>query len=153
MREWLAYHQGLNQISRYSPGPQRTVMENLPHLFLIGIHPFISERIKDINSLEQYYFQRWDSISSANVKAIVHSIAAAGAFTLSVPYNALRRHTELDLSELETPHSKTHRTIETFIEWRHEGTNLQNWYLRVRHPLVAFLLCRSIDRRRGIPIM
>jgi hypothetical protein len=147
--EWRAYHQGLNQIARYSPTIAASDLEEIPHLFLIGIYPFVSERITDVNSLEQYYFQKWDRLESANVKSIIHTIAAAGVFNLSIPYNALRRHAQLDLSELESPGSNVHRTIETFIEWRNQGTNLEGRYLRIRHPIIGGLLCRAIDPVEG----
>lgn len=146
--EWRAYHEGLNQVARYSPGGS-TDVEEVPHLFLIGIYPFVSERVADVNSLEQYYFQRWDRIQSQNVRSLIHTVAAAGVFNLSVPYNALRRHKDLDISELETPSSEVHRTIDAFVEWRALGTNLAGWYLRIRHPLVGRLLCRAIDPVEG----
>ena len=147
--EWRAYHQGLNQIARYSPTKGGIEVEEVPQLFLIGIYPFVSDRIPDVNSLEQYYFQKWDCVERANIKSIIHTIAAAGVFNLSIPYNALRRHADLDLSELEKPGSDVHRTIETFIDWRNQGTNLGGWYLRIRHPLVGRLLCRAIDPVEG----
>ena len=42
--QWRAYHQGLTQISRYSH-VRGTPDEELPHLFLVGLQPFISDRV------------------------------------------------------------------------------------------------------------
>jgi hypothetical protein len=67
--EWRAYHRGLSQLARYSPAIRSTDLEEVPHLFLIGIQPFISDRVTDANSIEQYYFQRWDRNESINLKS------------------------------------------------------------------------------------
>jgi hypothetical protein len=147
--EWRAYHRGLSQLARYSPAIRSTDLEEIPHLFLIGIQPFISERITDANSIEQYYFQKWDRIERTNLKSIIHVVAAAGVFGLSVPYNALRRCQGLDLTEIESPHSTIHRSVEIFLEWKNQGTNVQGWYLRVRHPVIGRLLCRAVDPIEG----
>ncbi len=147
--EWLAYHEGVRRIARYSVVAKGSQEEALPYLFLIGISPFIWERIADVNSLEQYFLEKWDALESRNLKAIVQTVAAAGSFNLSVPYNALRRHSDLDLAELEHPHAELHRAIDRFLEWRAAGTNVQGWYLRIRHPVVGKLLCRAIDPVEG----
>ena len=147
--EWQAYHRGLSQLARYSPAIRATELEEIPYLFLIGIQPFISERITDANSLEQYYFQRWDIIGSESLRSIIHVVAAAGVFGLSVPYNALRRCSGLDLTEIESPRSNVQRAIDIFLEWKSQGTNVQGWYLRIRHPIIGRLLCRAIDPVEG----
>ncbi len=105
--EWQAYHQGLRQVARYAPASGKTEIEELPYLFIVGIQPFISERISDVNSLEQYFYQKWDHIQNANVQKIIQIVAAAGVFSLSVPYNCLRRHPALSLEDIERPDQRS----------------------------------------------
>ncbi len=89
--EWQSFHEGMRTVARYSAGAGSTELEELPHLFLVGLQPFIAERISDVNSLEQYYFQRWASIPNENVRSAIYTVAAAGVFGIAIPYNALRR--------------------------------------------------------------
>lgn len=146
--EWRAYHAGLTYMLRYDASDSGH-SEAIPYLFLIGIQPFISERISDLNSLEQYYFQKWDQIQDRSLKSLVEILAAAGHYNISIPYDVLRRVEQLDLIQLESSPSDQYRTLDLFIEWHDEGMSTRNWYLRVRHPIIGRLLSRTIDPFEG----
>jgi hypothetical protein len=148
--EWRAYHQGLNVITHYSAdAPWSVSTEEVPHLFLVGISPFISERIHDVNSLQQYYFQKWDSLDDIALKQLVHTVAAAGAFGISIPYDSLRRIDEINLGSLEKLSRLSHRVLDVFLHWQHEGRDISGWYLRIRHPIIGRFLADAIDPIEG----
>lgn len=146
--EWKAYHSGLTHMLRHEIGGIGA-NDDVPHLLLIGIQPFIAERVRDSNTLEQYYFKHWDQIEDDNVKELVEIIAAAGVYNLSIPYDVLRRSKELDLTKLEKGGKEELRKIDLFIDWQNNGFLTKNWYLRVRHPILGRLLSRSIDPIEG----
>lgn len=148
LEEWKAYHAGLTYMLRHD-AYDYTDTEEISHLFLIGIQPFIYERISDLNSLEQYFFQKWDQICDSSLKSLVQILAAAGHYNLSIPYDVLRRVEQLDLTKLETSPTDQYRILDSFLEWHNEGMSTRNWYLRVRHPLIGRLLSRTIDPLEG----
>ena len=144
--EWKAYHNGLTHIyNQYADSEY----ERVPHLFLIGLQPFVAERVRDANSLEQYYFNRWDQLQNSGLKKFVEIIAAAGAYNLSVPYDVLRRFQEIDLTDLESQEKEQARKLDLFVDWHERGAITRNWYLRIRHPILGRLLCRAIDPLEG----
>ncbi|XUM21889.1 hypothetical protein ACRAVF_32590 [Bradyrhizobium oligotrophicum S58] len=148
--EWRAYHQGLNVMARFNnETPWSSALEDVPHLFLVGISPFISDRIHDVNSLQQYYFQKYDALPDEHLKLLVHTVAAAGAFGISIPYDSLRRIDELNLGSLESLSRLSHRLLDVFLHWQHEDVDTAGWYLRIRHPIVGRLLSDAIDPVAG----
>ena len=144
--EWKAYHAGLTHMYNQHLGVEH---ERIPHLFLIGLQPFIAERVRDANTLEQYYFNRWDRLNDAGLKKLVEIVAAAGAYNLSIPYDVLRRFQEIDLTYLERQEKDQARKLDLFVDWHDRGPLTRNWYLRIRHPMLGRLLCRAIDPLEG----
>ena len=148
--EWRSYHKGLNYIARYDPaGRFNSAYEEIPHLFLVGISPFISERTHDLNGLQQYYYQKWDALNDLGLKHFVSIVAAVGSFGISVPYDSLRRVEEIDLGALEKLSAPASRNLDLFVHWHQEGWDTRSWYLRIRHPIVGRLLSRTIDPIEG----
>jgi DNA-dependent RNA polymerase auxiliary subunit epsilon len=144
--EWRAYYEGMNRLYQF-PSPLYDAEEeiSIPPLFLIGIYPFIKEHISDQNSLEQYYYQKWQDLSNP-IQEIVKVLAAAMAYGIGIPYDTLRRHPLLDLSELEKSDKENQRKIDTFIDWKPWSGN---WRLRIRHPAMGRLLSAMIDPYEG----
>jgi hypothetical protein len=144
--EWLAYYEGMNRLYQF-PSPLYDTEEeiSIPPLFLIGIYPFIKERISDQNSLEQYYYQKWQELSNP-IQEIVRVLAAATAYGIGIPYDTLRRHPQLDLGELERSDKENQRKLDTFIDWK---PRRGNWHLMLRHPVMGRLLSAMIDPYEG----
>ncbi|NEV77283.1 hypothetical protein DYI24_09535 [Rhodopseudomonas sp. BR0C11] len=148
--EWRAYHKGLNAVEHYCSTPgSPNGLERVPHLFLVGLSPFIAERVHGANSLEQYYYAKWTSLPTDNLKQLVRTVAAAGAFGISIPYDATRRVDELNINDFEEISRLSHRTLDVFLHWNNEGRTTKNWYLRIRHPVIGRLLSDAIDPFEG----
>jgi hypothetical protein len=142
--EWRSYHAGLTYMLHYDAA-SRTSVEDVPYLFLIGIQPFISERVASLSALEQYYYQKWNSLAEKSLKTLVQIAAAAGYYNISIPYDALRRVQSLEVEALSGPKRLQEPLLDLFVEWREQGISTKNWYIRIRHPIVGRLLSRVID--------
>lgn len=145
--EWRAYHAGLTHMLQRREG--ETEKEEVPYLFLVGLHAFVSERIRDINSLEQYYFHRWEQLETESLKSLVQILAAAGVYNITIPYDSLRRVQEVDLAQIETTKGSIHRILDVFVRWHDRSRSTRTWHLRIRHPIVGRLLSRSISPLEG----
>ncbi|MEK8016289.1 MAG: hypothetical protein VSS75_005425 [Candidatus Parabeggiatoa sp.] len=145
--EWRAYYEGLERLSRFSSSHFEENISISP-LFLIGIYPFIKERISDQNSLEQYYYHKWTELNNSNIQELIRVLAVATAYGISIPYDTLRRHPNIDLSTLEKNDKESQRKMDTFIEWN-MPISTRNWHLYMRHPAIGILLSRTIDPFEG----
>jgi len=143
--EWQAYYSGLENLSQSSHFEENI---SISPLFLIGIYPFIKERIFDQNSLEQYYYHKWEKLNNSNIQELIRVLAAATTYGISIPYDTLRRHPNIDLSTLEKNDKESQRKMDTFIEWN-MPISTRNWHLYMRHPAIGILLSRTIDPFEG----
>ena len=142
--EWRAYHTGLQRILRRNVNALKPAAYYVETLFLVGIHPFIKERVTDENSLEQYYYRKWKDLGSENIQTLIALLAAVGVYGISLPYDILRRHPRLDLTEVFNPKSEIHRRLDVFIRWRNDDFNAQDISLYIRHPAIGRLLSRIL---------
>nr|VFK55423.1 MAG: hypothetical protein BECKTUN1418D_GA0071000_10328 [Candidatus Kentron sp. TUN] len=149
--EWHAFHEGLASLGKHSSGMQGDEAISTAPPFLIGIYPFVKERISDNNSLEQYYYRKWAALDSDDLKEIVRILAVAGIYGLSVPLDILRRHPVLDTSVLHAGADKeTKRIVDIFVGWSRQGhLTRNNWCLHMRHAVIGLFLSRMIDPSEG----
>ncbi len=147
--EWRAFYEGIGRLKKFggSSYPERMIYTQ--PLFLIGIYPFLKERVSDENTLEQYYYSKWDKLESKDLKTVIRILSSVGVYGFSVPYDTLRRHNLLDVIGLQSLNKSDERIADIFIKWSQHGHMTQNWYLHMRHPAIGMLLSRAIDPSEG----
>lgn len=147
--EWKAFYEGLGRLTKFKGSPQNGSFIYTQPLFLIGIYPFLKERVSDENSLEQYYYAKWKSLKNEDLKTIIRMLSTIGVYGFSIPYDTLRRHNLLDAIALQSLDKSEERIADMFIKWSQYGHLTQNWHLHMRHPAIGMLLSRAIDPSEG----
>src|SRR5205807_998466 len=113
-------------------------------LFLIGLYPFVKERVRDEHSLERYLYRRWEELKDAGARKLVEILAAAAAYGVAVPFESLARDPELELAIYGRVSSDDQRLLDFFFRWIRFGWQKQNWALHVRHPAFGILLTHML---------
>lgn len=148
--EWRAFHEGMTSFARYvSPRDTGNARGGSQQLFLIGIYPFMRERVADENSLEQYYYRIWRSIESESVREFIKVLSAFGTYGVSVPYWTIRRTHSLDSLAASDLDKSASRALGSFVAWERATHDTSTWSVNVRHPLVGALLSRAIAPDEG----
>lgn len=147
--EWRAFHEAIGKLRRYEATVAGSESCHTPPLFMIGIYPFIKDRVLDENSLEQYYYKKWQALGNENAKEIVRILAVAGAYGLSIPVDTLRRHPDIDVLLINSLDKNIQRDLDVFIKWGIHGQSTKNWYLHMRHAAIGTLLSRGINPSEG----
>lgn len=147
--EWRAFYEGIGRLSKFEGSPQYGSVIYTQPLFLIGIYPFLKERVSDENSLEQYYYAKWNKLENEDLKIIIRMLSTIGVYGFSIPYDTLRRHNLLDAIALQSLDKSDERIADMFIKWSQYGHLTQNWHLHMRHPAIGMLLSRAIDPSEG----
>ena len=92
--EWKAFY---NSFGRLTVGIDHSTRDrpSIPPLFLIGLYPFVKERVRDERSLEQYLYRRWEQIKNPSGRELIQILATAGAHGIAVPFEPLLREPSL----------------------------------------------------------
>ena len=141
--EWRAFYGGFGHVRAHQNTSVGADIET-PPLFLIGLYPFVKERVRDERSLEQYLYRRWTEISNASGRQLVEILAAAGAHNIAVPFESLMRDHNLDPALFGRLDHSDQRMVDFFCRWLKFGWQKQNWALYIRHPALGILLTRMI---------
>jgi hypothetical protein len=147
--QWRAFHKGVSHLDQYKENHERWGIKPQPSLFLIGMYPFIKERVADENSLTQYYFQKWASIGDKDVQKVIEILAVSATHGLSVPFDTLNRHPELDLMQMARLDKLSKRLLDIFVIWQRRGHDTGDWHLSIKHAAIGLLLSRAIDSSEG----
>ena len=141
--EWRAFYESFGRLRSHQESQFGTEIET-PPLFLIGLHPFIKERVRDERSLEQYLYRRWDQIKDAGARQLVEILAAAGAHNIAVPFESLMRNQGLEPALFSRLERDDQRLLDFFCRWITFGWQRRNWALCIRHPGFGILLTRLL---------
>ncbi len=142
--EWRAFYQGFGQI-RHRESKKTPFSEvDTPPLFLIGLYPFVKERVRDERSLERYLYKRWNEIADHGGRKLIDILASAGSHGIAVPFESLARDPELDNALYGRLGSEDERLVDFFSRWLRIGWDRRNWGLYVRHAALGTLLTRIL---------
>jgi hypothetical protein len=141
--EWRVFYESFGRLRSHHERQLGSEIET-PPLFLIGLHPFIKERVRDERSLEQYLYRRWDQIEDAGARQLVEILAAAGAHNIAVPFESLMRNQSLESALFSRLERDDQRLLDFFCRWITFGWQRRNWALCIRHPGFGILLTRLL---------
>ncbi|MGR9228393.1 hypothetical protein [Rhizobium leguminosarum] len=137
--DWRIYYNSFGRLRAHEPSPDGALIDS-PALFLIGLYPFIKERVRDQRSLTRYLYEKWSSIAEPNLRDVIQILATASSYGCAVPLECLLRDAQLG-STLKLKHTKEDdRFADLFIEWARFGDHTRNWALHIRHPVLGALL-------------
>ena len=142
--EWRAFYESFGRVRAYRP-PLVDIDIETPPLFLIGLYPFVKERVRDERSLEQYLYRRWKEINDASGRRLVEILAAASAHGIAVPFESLMRDKNLDTALFGRLDNGDQRLVDFFCRWLKFGWQKHNWALYIRHPALGLLLTRMLQ--------
>ena len=141
--DWKTYYNSFGRLRVHEPSPEGALIQS-PALFLIGLYPFIKERVRDHRSLTRYLYDKWASISDPNLRSIITILACASSYGCAMPLECLLRDVQL-ATTLKLKNSKEDdRFADLFIEWARFGDHTRNWALHIRHPVLGGLLINAI---------
>ncbi|MBU8873067.1 hypothetical protein KQ910_04800 [Reyranella sp. MMS21-HV4-11] len=146
--EWKAYYEGFGRLRRHS-SDHKSAGVVTPPLFLVGLYPFVKDRVRDERSLERYLFRRWSEISTESGRLLVRILATAGAYGLSVPLESLLREQSLEEPLFGRVSIADQRLLDSFFRWNRLGWERVNWGVHIRHQAIGLLLMRIIDPLEG----
>lgn len=137
--EWHAYYRSFKGVQAGFHGDIVT-----PPLFLVGLHIFIKDRVRDERSLEQYLYRKWLDIDASSGKELVRVLAAAGSYGLAVPFETAARVAELRPALFGQLQENEDRALDVFCQWTRPPTNQSDWAIAIRHQALGVLLGRVL---------
>ncbi|PWC95993.1 hypothetical protein TSO5_08855 [Azospirillum sp. TSO5] len=141
--EWRAFYEGFSR-TRTHHANALSVSVDTPPLFLIGLHPFIKENVRDERSLGRYLYRKWSEITDEGTRQFVSILATAGAHGIAVPFEVLARDETLHGALFNTLSKEDSRHADFFIRWVKFGWLKRNWAVYIRHPALGHLLARIL---------
>ena len=146
--EWRAFYESFGRVQTHRTLSVDHAIET-PPLFLIGLYPFVKERVRDERSLEQYLYRRWTEIDDEGGRKLVEVLATAGAHGIAVPFESLMRDDNFDIALFGRLNKTDQRLVDFFCRWLKFGWQKQNWALYIRHPALGALLTRMLRTTEG----
>ncbi|QPF85771.1 hypothetical protein IC762_05545 [Bradyrhizobium genosp. L] len=137
--EWHSYYRSFKGVQAGFHGEIVT-----PPLFLVGLHIFVKDRVRDERSLEQYLYRKWLEIDAPSGKELVRVLAAAGSYGLAVPFETAARVAELRPALFGQLQENEDRALDVFCQWTRPPTNQSDWAVAIRHQALGVLLGRVL---------
>lgn len=141
--EWRAFYEGFSRTRTHHASTLGDSVE-IPPLFLIGLHPFIKERVRDERSLGRYLYRKWGEIDDKGAQQLVAILATASAYGIAVPFEVLARDEALNDALFDRLSREDSRRVEFFVRWIKFGWLKRNWAVHIRHPALGHLLARTL---------
>ena len=141
--EWELYYSGFSRKFQNHANVKNQTSEYTPHLFLVAIHPFVKERVRDERSLSRYLYGSCESIGDEKVRRLVELVAEAGFYGISLPFECLIKQKiyELYLSRKNSNSKDDERVFDSFVTWnRYKHFDSSSWSLYARHPAICGML-------------
>ena len=148
-QEWGNYYSSFGRIrSRFRARSSGAI--DKPALFLVGLYPFVKERVRDERSLTRYLYCRWSAIVDAGSRLLVEVLATAAAFGCAIPLECLMREPELFAGATSLRSKEDERASDFFVDWVKYGAHTRNWSLELRHPALGLLLMSAIRPQEAL---
>lgn len=137
--EWQSYYRSFRGAQAGYRGEIDT-----PPLFLVGLHIFVKDRVRDERSLEQYLYRKWLEIEADSGKELVRVIAAAGSYGLAIPFETVARLSEFRSALFGELQDSEDRALDVFCQWTRPPTNQSDWAIAIRHQALGIMLGRVL---------
>ncbi len=148
--EWKIFFQNFGPLKTHSPLAVGGII-NTPALFLIGLYPFVKERVRDQRGLSRYLYEKWSEIDDDGLKKVIQMLAAASVYNCAVPLDCAIRDAEIERALAQGKLSKEDvRTGDFFFDWARFGAYKYNWAIHMRHPAMGSLLLRLLIPEEAI---
>ncbi|WP_422372629.1 hypothetical protein [Hoeflea sp.] len=148
--EWKIFFQNFGPLKTHSPLAVGGVIDT-PALFLIGLYPFVKERVRDQRGLSRYLYEKWSEIGDDGLKKVIQLLAAASVYNCAVPLDCAIRDSEIEGALAQSKLTKEDERIgDFFFDWARYGAYKFNWAIHMRHPAMGSLLLRLLAPEEAI---
>ncbi|UFI03124.1 hypothetical protein [Roseibium aggregatum] len=148
--EWKVFFQNFGPLKTHSPLAVGGIIST-PALFLIGLYPFVKERVRDQRGLSRYLYEKWSEVEDDGLKKVIQMLAAASVYNCAVPLDCAIRDAEIEGALAQGKLTKQDARIgDFFFDWARFGVYKFNWAIHMRHPAMGSLLLRLLIPEEAI---